>query len=77
MSLVVSLHAYERARERLGYTGTREALAAVVEGYRGTQAGLDFAGSAGWKIKIPQERMIAVIRNGNIVTIFGMGPRKG
>lgn len=73
MTLAATVHAYERAQEQLGYSGTRETLAEVIASYKGTQAGLDMAAGIKFKVKIPQRRMIAVIQNGVIITVFGMG----
>lgn len=69
MSLWISEHAYQRAKERMGWRGTAATLSALLRSYRGVQAALQIGGGPG-VVYLPQERISVVLKGETVVTII-------
>lgn len=78
MTVHVTDHALARARQRLGWPGSRQTLGALIAGSVAAKTGLQIAGVSPdyeWSIHMPRERMLAVLRGNVVVTVVKRGQR--
>lgn len=70
MTPVITYHAHERATQRFGWHGTREALADHLVALRGMRVGLAMGMPGEWFLRVPQLRMRLVMEGPIVKTII-------
>lgn len=67
--IIITDHAFTRAKQRCGWEGTRATLAALIGSYSATRLGISMGGE--FRVNLRREGMTAIMDGSKVLTILG------